>query len=190
MSSLVSLIHRNGALHALVGIKIRGQRCAIRENASIKRKAQKRSGLQRGWLRKGRPCAGAYDISQGKLPSSVPTTSRRVPNLRSSAATGSCNLSARGNRCCACRERVSWRSRGSGVSSTYSPRLRPLWTSPRHQTGGSRYMRGVVTVSTRALAPAFGLRSSALLAPPQRVQASQLAVKQLNAYVEGVFDRR
>lgn len=79
---------------------------------------------------------------------------------------------------------------GSGVSSTYSPRLRPLWTSPRHQTGGSRYMRGVVTVSTRALAPAFGLRSSALLAPPQRVQASQLAVKQLNAYVEGVFDRR
>lgn len=92
--------------------------------------------------------------------------------------------------CCACRERVSWRSRGSGVSSTYSPRFRPLWTSPRHQTGGSRYMRGVVTVSTRALAPAFGLRSSALLAPPQRVQASQLAVKQLNAYVEGVFDRR
>lgn len=79
---------------------------------------------------------------------------------------------------------------GHGVSSTYSPRLRPLWTSPRHQTGGSRYMRGVVTVSTRALAPAFGLRSSALLAPPQRVQASQLAVKQLNAYVEGVFDRR
>ena len=51
-------------------------------------------------------------------------------------------------------------------------------------------MRGVVTVSTRALAPAFGLRSSALLAPPQRVQASQLAVKQLNAYVEGVLDRR
>ena len=42
----------------------------------------------------------------------------------------------------------------------------------------------------RALAPAFGLRSSALLAPPQRVQASQLAVKQLNAYVEGVFDVR
>lgn len=86
--------------------------------------------------------------------------------------------------------RVSWRSRGSGVSSTYSPRLRPLWTSPRHQTGGSRYMRGVVTVSTRALAPAFGLRSSALLPPPQRVKASQLAVKQLNAYVEGVFDCR
>lgn len=79
---------------------------------------------------------------------------------------------------------------GSGVSSTYSPRLRPLWTSPRHQTGGSRYMRGVVTVSTRALAPAFGLRSSALLPPPQRVKASQLAVKQLNAYVEGVFDCR
>lgn len=51
-------------------------------------------------------------------------------------------------------------------------------------------MRGVVIVSTRALAPAFGLRSSALLAPPQRVKASQLAVKQLNAYVEGVFDRR
>ena len=49
-------------------------------------------------------------------------------------------------------------------------------------------MRGVVAVSTRALTPAFGLRSSALLPPPQRVQASQLAVKQFNAYVEGVFD--
>ena len=49
-------------------------------------------------------------------------------------------------------------------------------------------MRGVVAVSTRALTPAFGLRSSALLAPPQRVKASQLAVKQLNAYVEGEFD--
>lgn len=91
---------------------------------------------------------------------------------------------------CACRERVSWRLRGSGVSGTCSPRLRPLWASPRQQTGGSRQMRGVVAVSTRALTPAFGLRSSALLAPPQRVKASQLAVKQLNAYVEGVFDRR
>ena len=45
-------------------------------------------------------------------------------------------------------------------------------------------------VSTRALASSFGLRSSALLPPPQRVQASQLAVKQFNAYVEGVFDCR
>lgn len=86
--------------------------------------------------------------------------------------------------------RVSWRLRGSGVSGTRSPRLRPLWTSPRQQAGGSRQMRGFVAVSTRALAPAFGLRSSALLAPPQRVKASQLAVKQFNAYVEGVFDRR
>lgn len=68
MSLLVSLIHRNGALHALVGIKIRGQRCAIRENASIKRKAQALSGLQRGRLRKGGSCAGVYGIPQGTLP--------------------------------------------------------------------------------------------------------------------------